>query len=335
MVSSCAALGGAERLPSEIIARIVELLSGHHPETWERGPDICAPLKLSKRELGNCSVVCKYWARSLRRDVFRRLILKSAEDGRQFQSFIRSPASLELSIARLVERIDLRYDLSGPPWAHLVFLTLWNHAIQLGVHITVFDSSTSEGSSYAPPALPRSLFHSIPRPLPLRITPKCALCLQGVRFADFASFHRFLASIRICLRLGTAQAKLRLGGVYIENSDTISIPPPRRSPTIRHLAITDGNTPLRLVCSVASTRLTWNTTIQHHMVARLEKVLFAVMKACPVVREWASPAQDDNNHHRSEAEGAHRHPRSFVSSLNGRSAFPRLSRSPGRSGMKG
>lgn len=151
----------------------------------------------------------------------------------------------------------------------------------------------------------------------------------------FSSFHRFLVSIRICLRLGAAQAKLRLSGVHIENSDNISIPPPHWSPTIRHLAITDGNAPLRLVCSIASTRLTCDATIQHHMVARLEKVLFAVMKTCPVVREWASPAQDDNNHHRSEAEEAHRHPRSFVSSLNGRSAFPRLSICPGCSVIKG
>lgn len=168
----------ATDLPPEITSRIVELLSGRQPETWERNSsETCPPLELSKRELGRCSLVCKFWAGFLRRDIFRRLALRNLEDGNQFCSFITSPSvnvETRSSLARLVQRIDLYYDLASPPWVHRIFMSRCKLDGRVDVYATVSDSSDSSSPVFfqinipLPTSLPSTTDDAHQRALPTR-----------------------------------------------------------------------------------------------------------------------------------------------------------------------
>lgn len=233
--------------------------------------------------------------------------MKTAEDGRQFHSFVRSSISPDLSISRLVQDIRIRYDLAGLPWLHLIYFSLWNHSIGVRVEIEVFDSS--DASSHKHPIFARSIYHSLPRPLPRSLSPSCALSLNGLSFADFLSLSQFLSSVQFMFELW---APIQLSNVHIEDIDkTFTLR--CRGCTHESLTIIDGNAPLRSACSL-STHPTWKNYRQQHTIVMLEKVCLAIMKTCPIFREWCSvdgEARNDGSHLDPD-DPTHHHPRSFV-----------------------
>lgn len=183
-------------LPPELITRIVELLSGALPEIWnDQSWRTGLPLELRKKELGNCSLVCKYWAKILRPKIFGVLALNSAEDGHRFHSFVTGPTSQELSIAKLVKKVNISYDIAAPSWFHLVFLC-WQpengDALDPPVNVTVVNSALNPDTLQT---LAPSFYHSLPRSLPPRIVHIGTLTLQSLSFADFPALRQFLASV--------------------------------------------------------------------------------------------------------------------------------------------
>lgn len=202
----------ATDLPPEVTARIVELLSSRQPDTWERNSsETCPPLELSKRELGRCSLVCKFWAGFLRRGIFRRLSLRTLEDGDQFCFFITSPsAGAERSHARLVQQLDLYYDLAGPPWVHRIFMSRCKLDQRVEIYVTVSDSSDSSS-----PVLVRSIYHSLPRSLPPQMTHLKGLSLRGLSFADSSSLRRFLISVDL-----PSWPKITFHNIHVKDTGT-------------------------------------------------------------------------------------------------------------------
>lgn len=169
MIPSRRMYASAHNLPLEIVMHIGTLLGGF---TINRGGSYRrSSLQLSKMEAGNCSLVCKYWAKTVRAQIFEELLLKTPEDGHQFQSFIERPVSQKLSIQRLVKYIQIECNLADPPWLHCVFM--FSRAVDLS-DVLVFNSSDTP--SDAPSPRLRSIYQSIPRPPPPRMTVIDTLC---------------------------------------------------------------------------------------------------------------------------------------------------------------
>lgn len=290
----------ATDLPPEITARIVELLSGRQPDTWERNSlETCPPLELSKRELGRCSLVCKFWAGFLRRDIFRRLALRTLEDGDQFCSFITSPSpGAESSVARLVQRLDLYYDLAGPPWVHRIFVSRCKLDQRVETYVTVSDSSDSLS-----PVLVRSIYHSLPRSLPPQMTHIKGLSLLGLSFSDPSSLRKFLISVDL-----PSWPKIAFHNVHVK--DTGMFPSQHcRSIMFATLRVRDGRAPLRILRSCSTSNWAQTDRPQPPTLAVLERVLFAIMRTCPVTAAWASTEAGERN--AVEIEAAHQHDRAF------------------------
>lgn len=296
----------AQDLPEELIARIAQLLSGQRPQTWDRDRHACPPLKLSKRQLGSCALTCRFWAKILRPEIFRRLVLRTAEDGRLFREFIESPASPDLDIAQLVGYIRIECDLSQQPWVHMVFMSGSKLVSIDEIHLSV-----SYPSGASPPPI-RSIHHALPRTLPLWPPHVQTLHLHGLSFADFSSINRFIRSI------DRHRADITLEDIHIDDVETCAVIGPSRSWTGEYPTIyaKDGGAPLLLLRALLSTRPRPSSShppyVQPRVFYALEKVLLLVMQTCPVVREWSSP--EANGH--TEKDAMHQHPRKLSYSMH-------------------
>lgn len=301
----------AEDLPPELITRIVELLSGDWPEFWAEDYLQTLPPRVesSKREFGHCSLVCKYWAKILRPGIFSALTLNSAEDGHQFHSFMRCPVHPDLSIAKLVQKVTINYDLAAPAWFHLVFLCWqpeFGDAFDPPVNVTVINSASNPENT---PVSARSFYHSLPRPLPPRVAHIGTLALRNLSFPNFSCLRQFLASVWVA-----RAAELVLDDVHIQ--DIEMVPVQFRGSRLLTAAVNRGNAPLRLFRSLLSTHQRRKNRIEGHAVLTVEKVLLVVMQSCPVFREWASPWSAEGDGHREATEAPHQHPRSCIWSFS-------------------
>lgn len=82
------AVTGAE-VPPELFERILSL----YTTPLYRPPDGVGFVIAEKREMGNCALVCRYWASYCQRRMFRELELRSSEDVHQLLAFLNSPHS--------------------------------------------------------------------------------------------------------------------------------------------------------------------------------------------------------------------------------------------------
>lgn len=287
----------AQDLPEELIARIVQLLSGERPDTWDRYSHASPPLKLSKRQLGRCALTCRFWATILRPEIFRKLVLRTAEDGRVFRAFIESPVDAKLAIAPLVGYIRIECDLGEQPWVHLVFMAGAKLVNIDEIHLSVTHSS---GTSLPPI---RSIHHSLPRALPVWLPRVQTLYLHGLSFADFSSISRFIRSI------DRHRADVTLENLHVDDVETCAVIGLQRSWTSEYptIYVKDGGPPLTLLRALLSTRPRLSGLhppyVQQHVLSALEKVLLLIMQTCPVVRDWSSPGANG----RGENDETHQH----------------------------
>lgn len=277
---------GIDDLPAELITRIVEILSGRQPESWGGNRyKSYPPLHLSNRELGNCSLICRYWAKILRPEMFRRLVLGTSEDGRLLHSFVESPVSPELAIGPFVWYVKIECNLADHPWLHLVLMSRAKFVNTNEIHVEIFDTSLNSGS---PPILARSIHHFLPHPLPPSITRVKTLHLRGLSFANYACLGRFVRSV------GLEGYEVRFTDIHINDTATVSMIGPSQFWTrgFMHVDVNNCVAPLGLLRAVLSTRpnlkMSKSLHIRPHTLLLLEKVLNVVIQVCPSVKRWAS-----------------------------------------------
>lgn len=276
MIPSRRMYAGAHGLPLEIVMHISTFLCGYSigGEGWY---EEFGEIRLSKKEAGNCSLVCKYWAKIVRAEIFARLLLKTPEDGHQLQSFIERPVSQELSIQRLVKYIHIECNLADPPWLHCVF-TSWRPD-QTDYYplssVLVFNSSDTPSDTPSPRL--RSIYESIPRPPPPRMTVIRDLHLKNLVFADFYDLGKLLASI------GELRV-VRIKDILIKDTEKFCVSSSLSHRIHRDLTVqvSGKNIPFQLIRSILPMRYQHKGTtfcIQPHVLLSLEKALFAVTLA--------------------------------------------------------
>ena len=109
----------AEKVPPELFERILNHFEFRREHSFYYPSEEETLLFLSKRQLGQCALVCRYWARICQPMMFEELVLRSRQDALNFFVIASSPHS---KISQYVQSLDLEYTLPSPPWTHLVSL---------------------------------------------------------------------------------------------------------------------------------------------------------------------------------------------------------------------
>lgn len=167
-------------IPPELFQRIIE--------------NLCSAPELKKHDLGLCSLTCRYWAATIRPDIFRELTLRSRDDAIAFLQFIRPESTTTVaSFGAYVQKLSLEQLIRphGVPWMHLVALAsgggppLLPKLSKVVVMLMGGDRTQS--------AFPTSIYADIPRSIPpSAIHPSELLLITGRfrRFEDILALSR-------------------------------------------------------------------------------------------------------------------------------------------------
>ena len=95
-------MSASTQIPPELfkhILRYFRVASGHTGSPWKEYFDLN-----TKREAGNCALVCRYWAQICQPIIFRSIILGSEKDARDLLTLAASPHS---NITRYIRHFDV------------------------------------------------------------------------------------------------------------------------------------------------------------------------------------------------------------------------------------
>lgn len=190
-------------------------------------------VRMTKRELGACSLVCRYWARRCRYWIFATLSVRSREDFNDLLHLIDTAHEMD-DIPPLTECIqDLQVQHAGPwtmPWFHRILKELTARGLELepeNISLEVKEAYVPEvhhsedqtSSHYAP----RSLSTSLPRTIPRSMFSHAMLALSDLRFRR----------VKDLLRLIDDQADLQQIAWTRLSFDAGTVVPPSRMRTRR------------------------------------------------------------------------------------------------------
>ncbi|GJE99039.1 hypothetical protein PsYK624_152770 [Phanerochaete sordida] len=161
-----------------------------------------------------CAAVCRYWARLARREVFRFVALRSADDLRRFRVLLDAPALRGLEpVALLVEDLIAIVSSAGAPWLHLVFtrvLPVLKKDVVLAVNLLP-----------APDHTWHALSPALPRPLPGSVMPVRTLAIHNIHFLSGRVLARLLASLPRLVSLLTDNITF---GTRLTSQDFLRVP---------------------------------------------------------------------------------------------------------------
>ncbi|EKM57403.1 uncharacterized protein PHACADRAFT_142704 [Phanerochaete carnosa HHB-10118-sp] len=190
----------AHRIPQELFKTIIKHLIPRELEnplllSLASDQDHVERKKQLKHELGQCSLVCHFWAMHCRPPLFRYIELRAAEDVHRLFEFANT-ITLDISVGWYVFGIAICITMPSPPWIHLVVNTIPLDAFPFVENYTFNVLKPSESITLNEPGFyaPRSVFYGLPRSLPAT---KCSIddvALSGQRFAAFADLVSFLSS---------------------------------------------------------------------------------------------------------------------------------------------
>jgi hypothetical protein len=222
------------RLPPELFDGIIKSY------TTIGGPGVNPALavQMTKRELGACSLTCRFWARKCRPQILSFISLRSHEDFKQLLHLIDSAMEIEdiPSLAQCIEEIEVIH--SGPwavPWFHRIHRELTARDVDLdpdrisleikGAYVPESVRSSETQSNEAQPNdaetkgyAPRSLSTSLPRTLPRSLYSHGRLDLSDMR----------IRTVKDMLRLIDTQADLSfIAWKRLTFDEGATVPPPR------------------------------------------------------------------------------------------------------------
>ena len=201
----------AHRIPPELFERILLRLEPHELQTspsWTMWVEGEGPKKQLKRYLGQCSLVCRYWAKHSRRRIFENIALRTPEDAIQLLEFAKVTAA-GMSIGMYTSSLDLHVTLASPPWIHLVVNGIPSSVFpkMRGFMLVISGGAFNSESSDDPKSLqvaPRNCSYGLPRSLPPTKRP-VSLTLEDMHFNtfdDLVSFVDSLMATKPALRTG-------------------------------------------------------------------------------------------------------------------------------------
>ncbi|EKM50587.1 uncharacterized protein PHACADRAFT_263948 [Phanerochaete carnosa HHB-10118-sp] len=181
------------RIPLELFDIVIDSFTSG--PTYNPGLGV----RMSKCELGACSLVCRHWARRCRYSIFASVSLRSREDFHALLHLIDTAEEI-YDIPPLTECIqEVNVLHSGPwavPWYHLILKELTAREIELEsdcITLELKETYVPEppGSSdvhYAP----RSLSTSLPRTMPRSLFSHAVLSLADLRFKRVRDLLRLI-----------------------------------------------------------------------------------------------------------------------------------------------
>lgn len=207
------------RFPPEVFGVVIEAFTTWSSLNPKHG------VRMSKREVGACSLTSRFWAQRCRYWQFASISFHSREDFDSFLNLVDTAPYIEdiPSLVDCVQEIDIIH--SGPwalPWFHHVLKDLKERDIDLDPErisleikeAFVLESQEPNVSKYAP----RSLSTSLPRSMPRSLYSHAVLHLTDLRFR----------SIRDLLRLIDDQADLMLiDWKRLSFDEGVTVPPAR------------------------------------------------------------------------------------------------------------
>jgi hypothetical protein len=177
----------ATRFPSELLENILRWLDASvdyiEDQMW-----------LTKRELGSCSLVCRYWTGKLQPRIFLRLRLQNKEDALALVRFIKAETG-ELNVRQYIRALTIEQAASSRTWAHLVTLALEAHPCPYGYNTSVvleIQGNHEESNSQATYRC-RTIFSDLPGLLPSSCTRINYIKIVDVRFRNV---HHMLSYLR-------------------------------------------------------------------------------------------------------------------------------------------
>lgn len=170
-------------------------MSSYHTPSWEM-----------KRSLSAFSLVCRYWARHCRSNIFRRITLRSAEDVTTFVSILDCmPVSDVTPVYELIEQLSVsqRSTYEKPPWLYLVPLRVFPRLPMLRDIEFISDEDIPSGHRSLQPHSRVLLYHvGCSTPNDIKLT--------NVHFDDAAEFSRIVSG---CCRGSRGRNVIRLQDV--------------------------------------------------------------------------------------------------------------------------
>lgn len=174
----------AHRVPPELFKNIIlHLVSIVRPLT-----------RKEKREVGQCSLVCRYWAKHSRFLIFERITLRSLDDAQHLLELAQA-ATLGVRIGAYVRHIALdMIEIPSQPWIHLLLSTfsrdVFSHKKGWTLAVTGVLSRTAPEKDRPSP---RSAFFGLPRSLPV-VQGAEHTKFTGLRFKTFSDLIAFVGS---------------------------------------------------------------------------------------------------------------------------------------------
>lgn len=190
-------------IPSETINEVLGFFAWNR---YMRGgsPRESRTVKMGGKQLGACSLVCRYWAKLCRPHVFAKLILRSREDFERFLELVDRPSVVSPSVTDCLRSIEVEQNDTGAmPWLHLLRTALLARPdIKFNRGIELHLGGTGNDSLYAP----RSLSMSLPKTLPGVTFPFALVTLKDLRFKRLSDFLRLIHDFTVaefisCYRL--------------------------------------------------------------------------------------------------------------------------------------
>ncbi|EKM57001.1 uncharacterized protein PHACADRAFT_208167 [Phanerochaete carnosa HHB-10118-sp] len=207
----------ARHIPQELFATIIRHLIPPEHQLFRSGRH----KKRLKRELGQCSLVCRYWAIHCRPAIFTHIELQTPEDAYRLLELAKT-TSLGISVGMYISDVTIRATVSSLPWIHLITNTTQPRDLFPNMNsYRVYIQSPFSGPQEMKPFAPRSAFHSLPRSLPSPLKHLVSLELKDLRFATFADFISFLDSL-ITPDHGSRNAPLSLHRVTWADHDKLT-----------------------------------------------------------------------------------------------------------------
>lgn len=189
--------GAGREIPQELFANILghlcmEVAAEHAPQRalGDQGIEDAAEYPSLKNALGQCALVCRYWAQICQPTIFHTLELSCANDVRELQSMVTQPANniarhVKVLPVRLGKSNDRTLDISKPltPWFHKVPLLCAKLPSCNHYELFLYDSSYPRYPK--PPPIMQSIHWYLPRTLPSHSRGLRNLYFTNVTFPSF------------------------------------------------------------------------------------------------------------------------------------------------------
>lgn len=152
---------------------------------------------VSKREMCNCGLTCRYWADLCLSKAFQYVRITSREDLLELAEFVRSPHSY---LRRYLTVVDLVQVDPKPPWIHHAAPLVGALALDLVGELQYTLTLEGPGFAHGPKLYPgsesiRSVHQGVPRRIPSSMSPFDRLYLSNIHFHSFNDFLRLISEL--------------------------------------------------------------------------------------------------------------------------------------------